>query len=181
MEADIADTFPVLAECPRITLWELFNILDIRKVFLNDGATFSKICIYKVTPKQVKVLTFNGQVCSRVLIWALLQVNISKDFHCVFECVEVNTDSAISQWCIHSNSYLFICLSSLNFEYCLTTLIIAGIIWRRWLSIEHWCNNTDGWEPKYSDKILSHCGFVHHKSHIDWSWLNLILRGVADD
>jgi hypothetical protein len=68
LEADIADTFPALAECLRITLWELFKILNIRKVFLNDGATFSKVYIYKVTPKQVKVLRFNGKVCSRVLI-----------------------------------------------------------------------------------------------------------------
>jgi hypothetical protein len=68
LEADTADTIPLFAECPRITLWELFNILNIRKAFLNDGATFSKVCIYRVTSKQVKVLSINGKVCSRVLL-----------------------------------------------------------------------------------------------------------------
>jgi hypothetical protein len=56
------------------------------KVLSFNGCSI--VCIYRVTPKQVKVLSFNDKVYSRILIKALLQVNLFEDFYFVFECVE---------------------------------------------------------------------------------------------
>jgi hypothetical protein len=33
--------------------------------------------------------------------------------------------------------------------------------------MEHWWNEIDRIKPKYSEKNLSQCHFVHHKSHMD--------------
>ena len=35
------------------------------------------------------------------------------------------------------------------------------------MGMEHWWNDTDRGKPKYWNKTLSQCNFVHHKSHID--------------
>jgi hypothetical protein len=35
------------------------------------------------------------------------------------------------------------------------------------LAMEHRWNETDRGKPKYSGKNMSHCHFVHHKSHVD--------------
>ena len=37
-----------------------------------------------------------------------------------------------------------------------------------WMSTEHYSNNTDRGNPKYSEKNLFYCHVVHHKSHTDW-------------
>jgi hypothetical protein len=36
------------------------------------------------------------------------------------------------------------------------------------LVMGHRWNKTDIWKPKYSEKNLSQCYFVNHKSHMDW-------------
>jgi len=36
-----------------------------------------------------------------------------------------------------------------------------------WMSMKHWCNDTDRGKPKYWEKIRSQCQFAHHKSDID--------------
>jgi hypothetical protein len=36
------------------------------------------------------------------------------------------------------------------------------------MSMEQWWSDTDRGKPKYSEKNLSHCHFVPHKSHTDW-------------
>jgi len=41
------------------------------------------------------------------------------------------------------------------------------------MNMEHWWNDTDRWKLKYSEKVLSHCHFTHHKSYIDWPGVNL--------
>jgi hypothetical protein len=33
--------------------------------------------------------------------------------------------------------------------------------------MEHWWNEIDREKPKYSEKNLFQCQFVHHKSHMD--------------
>jgi hypothetical protein len=35
------------------------------------------------------------------------------------------------------------------------------------MSLKHWWNGTDREELKYSERNLSQCHFVHHKSHVE--------------
>jgi hypothetical protein len=34
--------------------------------------------------------------------------------------------------------------------------------------MEHWWNNNDRGNPKYSEKKLSQCHFTHYELHVDW-------------
>jgi hypothetical protein len=43
--------------------------------------------------------------------------------------------------------------------------------------MEHCWNEIDRGKPNYWKKNLSLCHSVHHKSHMDWSGSNLVLRG----
>jgi len=36
------------------------------------------------------------------------------------------------------------------------------------MSMENWCIDADGGEPKYSVRDLFPCHLIHHKSHISW-------------
>jgi len=36
------------------------------------------------------------------------------------------------------------------------------------MNMDQWWNDADRGNLKYSEKNLSHCHFVHHKSHIDY-------------
>jgi len=36
------------------------------------------------------------------------------------------------------------------------------------MSMVHWWNDPDGEKPKYSEKNLSQCYFIHYKYHMDW-------------
>jgi len=40
------------------------------------------------------------------------------------------------------------------------------------MSMEHWWNDTVRGKPKNSEKNLSQCQIVHHKSHMDWSGID---------
>jgi len=37
----------------------------------------------------------------------------------------------------------------------------------RRMSMEHWRNDADRENPKYSGRKMSQCHFVHHKAHMD--------------
>ena len=43
--------------------------------------------------------------------------------------------------------------------------------------VGHWWNEVDTGKPKYAEKSLSQCHFVHHKSHIDYPGIAPGLRG----
>jgi hypothetical protein len=43
--------------------------------------------------------------------------------------------------------------------------------------MEHRWNEIDTIKPKYSEKTLSQCHFVHHKSHMDQAGIKPGLRG----
>jgi len=36
------------------------------------------------------------------------------------------------------------------------------------MSMEQWWDGADRRKSKYWEKTLSHCHFVHHKSHTNW-------------
>jgi hypothetical protein len=42
------------------------------------------------------------------------------------------------------------------------------IIFVLFIVMEHRWNEIDKGKPKYSEKTLSQCHFVRHKSHMDW-------------
>jgi hypothetical protein len=46
-----------------------------------------------------------------------------------------------------------------------------------WVNMEQRWNDTDRGKLKDSEKNLSQCHFVHHKSHVDYSGSERCLRG----
>jgi hypothetical protein len=41
------------------------------------------------------------------------------------------------------------------------------------IGVEHWWNDTERGKPKYTEKNLSQCHFIHHKFHVDWPGIEL--------
>ena len=39
------------------------------------------------------------------------------------------------------------------------------------MNIERWWNDTDSRKPKYLERDLSQCKFVHCKSNMNWFWI----------
>jgi hypothetical protein len=55
-----------------------------------------------------------------------------------------------------------------------TGFVLLTLWWRAaWrlkvgVSVGHWWNGADREQPRYWEKTLSQCHFLHHKSHMDW-------------
>jgi hypothetical protein len=43
----------------------------------------------------------------------------------------------------------------------------TALVVDEWMSMEHWWDDSDRGNPKYWEKNLSQCQFVHHKFHVD--------------
>jgi hypothetical protein len=46
------------------------------------------------------------------------------------------------------------------------------------MGMKHWWNITNRRRPKYWEVNRYKCLFVHHKSHMEWTGLNPLLRAV---
>ena len=64
--------------------------------------------------------------------------------------------------------HAYFTVRNISLNLLLTTLSIAGITERRCMSMEDRWNDTDGGRPTYSEKNLSQCRFVHHKTLTKW-------------